>query len=138
MEDWQKDEELADKLITPRTGFYKSLGFSETDDELSFYCEREYAIPECLATTVIVFYSIDDESIVDAGKLKDEIKVNAFAFHLRTQNREFWLEDNDLCAQLHHATLTKFTETDVRSHVEKMIRDIETRLKNVFDLVRIS
>ena len=137
MNDWEKDEELYSKLVMPRVEFYKSLGFV-TDDELFFYCEREYAIPECIATTVVVNYFIDDESIVDDGKLEDKITFEAFATHLRDRDRELTFDNNDICTMLHHETLAKFTKTDVRRHVKEMIRGIETRLKNVFDLERVS
>lgn len=116
-----------------RKPFYESLGLSMRRNYL--YCiEREYAVPECIATAIVVRYYIDDRTTVRLGSVYTHLEYSTLIYPLKHKDNP----SKDGFFRLNYFYQYDYYEDGIKESLEREINDIETRLKNVFGLERIT
>lgn len=120
-------------VVTQRKPFYESLGLSMRRNYL-YVIEREYAVPECIATTVVVRYYLDDRTTVRLGSIYTHLEYSTYIYPLKHKDNA----SSDECLRWNSFCMYGYDEDGIKEALEREINDTETRLKNVFDLERIS
>ena len=125
------NDDWFDKEHERRRKFFASLGFAEVKEN-SYELRQEYAYPECLATTVVAEYGIADGDI-HGGHIFVDVWLRSLATPENVKVRE-----HDFYIVLRSDELHTFSRTEMRKYIKELMRSTEAKLKNVFDLERIS